>query len=160
MTIPALDEDARRRHARRNALHTFLLIAGSGALAALIAYSVYGPARLAWAAVIGAAGVWMAGRVSPRMILELYKARALRPDELPDVHRIVRELATAASLPAVPHLYYVPSARRTASPRTRPVSDIEPPSAAHALAQARRVVLKGAQLLCLHGMPGSMAPVL
>jgi heat shock protein HtpX len=109
MTIAALDEDARRRHARRNALHTFLLIAGSGALAALIAYSVYGAAGLVWAGLIGAAGVWVAGRVSPRMILELYKARAVSPDELPEVHRIVRELARAALLPVAPRLHYVPS---------------------------------------------------
>ena len=109
MTLAALDEDARQRHARRNALHTFLLIAGSGALAALIAYAVYGPAGLLWAALFGAAGVWMAGRVSPRMVLQLYNARALGPDELPDVQRVMRELAAAAGLPATPRLHYVPS---------------------------------------------------
>jgi heat shock protein HtpX len=109
MTTAALDEHMQRRHARRNAVQSLVLVAGSGALAALIAYSVYGPAGLLWAGLFGAAGVWMAGRVSPHMILELYKARALAPGELPDVHRVIRQLATAAGLPSIPRLYYVPS---------------------------------------------------
>jgi heat shock protein HtpX len=49
------------------------------------------------------------GRMSPKMVLGLYKARPLSPDELPDVHRVVHELAQRAELPSVPQLYYVPS---------------------------------------------------
>ena len=49
------------------------------------------------------------GRVSPKVVLDLYKARALSPDELPDLHRVVRELAKRADLPSIPQLYYVPS---------------------------------------------------
>jgi heat shock protein HtpX len=43
------------------------------------------------------------------MVLGLYKARALAPDELPEVHGVLRELAKRAELPAIPQLCYVPS---------------------------------------------------
>ena len=109
MPPPRLDLAMRRSHDLRNAFHTAVLIGGSALLLAVIAWTVYGPTGLIWAAIFGAAGLWMMGRVSPKIVLDLYKARPLSPDELPDVHRVVRELARRAELPSVPQLYYVPS---------------------------------------------------
>ncbi|WP_162914281.1 zinc metalloprotease HtpX [Taklimakanibacter lacteus] len=99
----------RRSHDVRNALHTAFLIGGSALLLAVIAWTVYGPTGLIWAAIFGAVGLWMMSRVSPKVVLTLYKARPLSPDELPDVHRVMRELARRAELSSVPQLYYVPS---------------------------------------------------
>ncbi len=101
--------DLERKANLRNAIHTFLLIAGSALLVAVIARTVYGVTGLIWAAVFGAAGVWMMSRISPKVVLNLYKARALSPNELPDLHHLIRELAKRADLPSIPHLYYVPS---------------------------------------------------
>jgi heat shock protein HtpX len=109
MPPPRLDLALRRGHDLRNALHTVILIGGSGLLLAVIAWTVLGWSGLVWAALLGAFGLWSMGRVSPKMVLGLYKARALRPDELPDVHHILRELAKQAELPSIPQLYYVPS---------------------------------------------------
>jgi heat shock protein HtpX len=109
MPPPRLDLALRRSHDLRNALHTAILIGGSALLLAVIAWTVLGWSGLIWAALLGAFGLWSMGRVSPKMVLGLYKARALRPDELPDVHRILRELAKQAELPSIPQLYYVPS---------------------------------------------------
>lgn len=109
MSPPRLDLAVRRSHDVRNALHTAFLIGGSALLLAIIAWTVYGPTGLIWAAIFGAAGLWMMSRASPKMVLALYKARPLSPDELPDIHRVVRELARRADLPSVPQLYYVPS---------------------------------------------------
>lgn len=109
MPPPRLDLAIRRSHDLRNALHTVILIGGSAILLALIAWTVFGWTGLVWAAIFGGFGIWTMGRVSPKMVLGLYKARPLSPDELPDVHRVVRELAQRADLPAVPQLYYVPS---------------------------------------------------
>ncbi len=109
MPAPRLDITVQRSHDLRNALHTIVLIGGSAILLALIAWTVFGPSGLVWAAIGGAFGLWTMGRVSPKMVLGLYKARALAPEELPDVHRVVRELARRADLPSVPQLYYVPS---------------------------------------------------
>ena len=104
-----LDLAIRRSHDIRNALHTAILVGGSALLLAVIAWTVLGWTGLVWAAVLGASGIWTMGRVSPKMVLGLYKARPLRPDEVPDVQEVVRELAKHAELPAVPQLYYVPS---------------------------------------------------
>ena len=109
MPRPHLNLALQRSHDLRNALHTAILIGGSGLLVAAIAWTVLGPPGLVWAAIFGAFGLWTMGRVSPKMVLGLYKARALSPDELPDVHHIVLELARRADLPSVPQLYYVPS---------------------------------------------------
>ena len=109
MPPPRLDLAIRRSHDLRNALHTVILIGGSSILLALIAWTVFGWTGLVWAAIFGAFGLWTMGRVSPKMVLGLYKARPLSPDELPEVHHIVRELAGRADLPAIPQLYYVPS---------------------------------------------------
>ncbi len=109
MPRPHLNLALQRSHDLRNALHTAILIGGSAVLVAAIAWTVLGFTGLVWAAILGAFGLWTMGRVSPKMVLGLYKARALSPDELPDVHHVVRELARRADLPSVPQLYYVPS---------------------------------------------------
>ena len=104
-----LDEDVRRSHNVRNWLHTMILIVGSALLAGAIAWVVYGPEGLVWAALFGGVGLWVLGRVSPDVVLKLYKARELDSTELPELHRLMRELTKRADLPAVPRLYYVPS---------------------------------------------------
>ena len=104
-----LNEDVRRSHNIRNWLHTVILIGGTALLAAAIAWVVYGPEGLVWAAIFGGAGLYVLGRVSPDVVLKLYKARELAPQELPELHQLIRELTTRAGLPAVPRLYYVPS---------------------------------------------------
>lgn len=109
MPPPRLDLALRRSHDLRNALHTAILIGGSALLLAVIAWTVFGWTGLVWAAIGGAVGLWTMGRMSPKVVLNLYKARPLSPDELPDVHHVVGELARRAELPSVPQLYYVPS---------------------------------------------------
>jgi hypothetical protein len=78
-----LDEAERRRHRLRNILHTWLLILGSGALVALIAWILFGTVGLVWAAVLTGIGLWSAGQVSPKMVLGLYRARPLNPANFP-----------------------------------------------------------------------------
>src|SRR6185503_1614795 len=109
MPAPRLDLALRRSHDVRNALHTLILIGGSALLLAVIAWTAFGLEGLVWAALFGAFGLWTMSRVSPKMVLGLYRARALGPDELPEVHRLLRDLAKRAELPSVPQLYYVPS---------------------------------------------------
>ncbi len=107
--VSRLNEAERRRHNLLNVLHTWILIGGSALLMAFIAWTVFGVTGLVWAGILMAVALWFAGRVSPQVVLRLYKARALSPGELPELHEVVRRLAHQADLPAVPRLYYVPS---------------------------------------------------
>jgi heat shock protein HtpX len=109
MQAAPLSEDALRSHNLRNTLHTWILIAGSALLMGAIAWTVFGPSGLVWAAVLGGFGVWSASRVSPQMVLKLFKAQPLSEAEAPELHHILRELAKRADLPAVPRLHYVGS---------------------------------------------------
>jgi len=109
ITVQPLNPDAQIAHQRRNTLHTWVMIAGSAALMALIAYSIFGGSGVVWAIILTAFGLWQAGRISPKIVLRLYKARELRAEEVPQLHQLMRELTKRADLPAVPHLYYVPS---------------------------------------------------
>ena len=109
VSLQPLNREAQRTHRWYNTLHTWLMVAGSALLMSLIAFSAFGATGVAWAIVLTAFGLWQAVRVSPRMVLRLYKARALTADEVPQLHQLMRELTRRADLPAVPQLYYVPS---------------------------------------------------
>jgi heat shock protein HtpX len=61
------------------------------------------------ATAFGAFGILSLGRVSPKMVLGLYKARPLQEHESPELHQLVRELSKRADLPSVPTLHYVPT---------------------------------------------------
>jgi heat shock protein HtpX len=107
--MPSLNTAVQRSHNVRNSLHTWILILGFAALAAAIAWTVFGPTGLIAAAAVAIMGLYSAGNVSPKMVLGLYKARPLGAHELPELQAIVQELAARAELPTVPRLHYVPS---------------------------------------------------
>jgi heat shock protein HtpX len=109
MTHANLNPETQRNHNRRNAIHTAMLIGGTGLLMGLMAYAVLGIPGLIGATVFGAIGLASLSRMSPKMVLNLYKARPLGEDELPELHQLMRQLAKRADLPAVPQLHYVPS---------------------------------------------------
>ena len=109
MSHANLNPETQRNHNRRNALHTALLIGGTGLLMGLMAYAVLGIPGLIGATVFGAVGLASLGRMSPKMVLNLYKARPLGDSELPELHQLMRQLAKRADLPSVPQLHYVPS---------------------------------------------------
>src|SRR5262249_19314932 len=97
-----------RRHRRRNAVHTLLLVGISGLLMALIAWSALGLAGLLWAATLVAGSLWSVTRVSASVMLGLFRGRELDEGEWAPLFRIVRELAARADLPSVPRIFYIP----------------------------------------------------
>jgi heat shock protein HtpX len=115
-----IDAAVQSRHNARNTLHTILLIAGTGLIMGLLAYTLFGLWGLVVAGVFGVFGIISLGRVSPKMVLGLYKARALRIDEAPQLHQILKELAKRAELPVVPALHYVPTKMMNAFAVGRP----------------------------------------
>jgi heat shock protein HtpX len=109
MQTQNVDNRVRRSHNLRNTLHTLILMLVAALIMGVMAYSMFGVIGLIGAAIFGAIGIAGAGRVSPKMVLGLYKARPLEPHEAPQLHEIVEELARRAELPAIPKLHYVPT---------------------------------------------------
>jgi heat shock protein HtpX len=109
MQTPNLNNSVRRSHNLRNTLHTLVLMAVAALIMGVLAYSLFGVVGLIGAAIFGAFGIASLGRVSPKMVLGLYKARPLEPHEAPQLHEMVAELARRAELPSIPKLHYVPT---------------------------------------------------
>ena len=107
--IPAIRLLAHHRNRAINTLHTWLLGAGSLMLLAVTAWAFGGATGLLYAVVFGAVSMLLVRRISPQMVLAVYKARRVGEAEFPTGVRIVEELARRAALPAVPALYVIPS---------------------------------------------------
>ncbi len=98
-----------RRNRTLNTIHTWLLAGGCLMLFAVCAYAFAGGAGVVYALFIGAASMWFARSVSPRMVLKMYKARPVARARFPYGVDLVEELAARAGLPAAPVLHVVPS---------------------------------------------------
>jgi heat shock protein HtpX len=96
-------------HRLSNALHAVLLLGGLAALLMVIGWVLAGGTGLLWAAGLGAAGLLLTPRISPAMILRMYRARPLAPIEAPALYELVGRLAAQAGLAAGPPLFYVPT---------------------------------------------------
>lgn len=104
-----IDLVEQRRHRWLNTLHTWLLAAGSLALLAVTAWAFGGTAGLFWAVVFGVVTMAMAMRVSPQMVLRMYKARPVTRAEFPLGLDLVDELSRRAGLARPPMLHVAPS---------------------------------------------------
>lgn len=107
--IPPLSLLEGRRHRWLNTVHTWLLVGGSLLLLAVTAFVFAGPLGVLAAVVFGAFAVAAVNRVSPQMVLTMYKARPVTRLDFPTGVGIVEELAKRAGLPSAPRLHVVPS---------------------------------------------------
>ncbi len=98
------------QHRLRNLIQSVLLLGGMAAIGAVCVAALFGTGAVLWT-VLGIAGAFFLGPQIPRdYLLSLHGARRLGPHELPEVQRLLARLARQAELPAVPELYYLPSA--------------------------------------------------
>ena len=93
----------------RNFLHSVVLIGGIGAVMAVCAYVLLGKSGIIWAFVLIGVLLVLSPRITPELIMRMYGARRVSPDQGAPVMRVVAELARRAELPAIPHLYVIPS---------------------------------------------------
>lgn len=104
-----IDRIIHRRHRALNTAHTWLLAGGSLALLGVTAWAFGGWTGIIYAVVFGVFSMVIMRRVSPQMVLSMYKARPVSRAEFPAGIEIVGELARRAALPVAPRLYVVPS---------------------------------------------------
>jgi heat shock protein HtpX len=109
MPLAAAHDPFHSPHRLTNRLHTVLLLGGMIGLLAACGWIIAGPEGGLWALALGGVSLAFAPRMSPQMVLGLYGAVPVRPWDLPDVVRVLNELAERAGLPAPPQLYWIPS---------------------------------------------------
>jgi heat shock protein HtpX len=100
---------AQRRNRVVNTLHTWLLGAASLFLLAITAWAFGGVTGVIFAVIFGAVSMTAIRRVSPQMVLGMYKAKPVSPEMFPTGFRIVSDLARRAGLPSTPKLHVIPS---------------------------------------------------
>jgi heat shock protein HtpX len=105
-TIDLLEQ---RRNRTLNTFHTWLLGFGSLVLLAVTAWAFGGTVGMLYAIIFGGISMWAVRRVSPQMVLRMYKAKLVTSTEFPLGFRIVTELSKRAGLPVAPRLFVVPS---------------------------------------------------
>jgi heat shock protein HtpX len=120
MTLRPLDRRRQWRHKLRNQFQTWLLIAGSLAVLAFVALSLFGWEGVLWAVLGGGLSLILGAQVNPRMVLRLYRARPIPPEAAPELNAIMRRLTARADLPAVPELHYIASRAMNAFAVGRP----------------------------------------
>ena len=107
--MAVLDHDRRRSHKLRNILHSAVLIGGLGLLMSVCAYILWGLQGVIWAGIAALFAIVMGPRFSPELVMGLYRAKPIGPEQSADLHRLVHMLARRADLPAPPRLYLIAS---------------------------------------------------
>ncbi len=96
-------------NAWRNRLQSLLLLAVMGAFLAALGWLLWGGQGLWMLLGMGAVAVAFNPSISPALVMRLYGARPIPEHELPELHRLVAQLAGRAGLARPPSLYLVPS---------------------------------------------------
>jgi len=104
-----LDIELLLENKRTNRFQSAKLIGGMAAILAVMAVVIMGP----WGAVIAigiAVGITFFGpRVSPAIVLKMFKAQAIHPNQAPELYRLHHALCERAQLEYMPPLFYIPS---------------------------------------------------
>jgi heat shock protein HtpX len=108
--LAPLDAAERRRHKLRNLLQSAVLLGGMVALLTVCGWLLFGPDGVLGMALGAALALIFGPRISPHMVLRLYGARELAPDQLPAVFAVLARLTKRAGLKRTPRLCHIPSA--------------------------------------------------
>ena len=105
----ALDSNLLHQNKRGNTWQSVKLIAGMGLILGAIGMLLLGFWGAVGAILIALAITCFGPRVSPRVVLKMFKARRIEPSEAPDLYQIHNLLCQRAELEFLPPLYYIPS---------------------------------------------------
>mgnify|MGYP005858493221 CR=1 FL=1 len=111
-------------HRLINLAQTLLILAGMGLIAWAVVGLVAGPDMTLVLVATTLGGLMLAPSVSRGLLLRGYRARPLRPQDLPEGHALLRDLVARAGLPRAPELWYVPSRIPNAFAMGRPEDSV------------------------------------
>ncbi len=97
----------------RNTIHSLLIIVIMFFVLGFTAELVMGASGW-WLIIIIIASILISMRVSPFLIMRLYHAQPLSPQDSPELYRIVAQLCEKAELESLPKIFYIPSAAASA----------------------------------------------
>jgi heat shock protein HtpX len=109
LALAPLDARRQGRHKLRNLAQSAILLGGMVGLLALCGWVLFGPDGVVGMALGGALALTFSPKISPGLVLRLYRARELTPRELPEVFAALDRLVQRADLARRPKLYYIPS---------------------------------------------------
>ena len=104
-----LDTALLRQNKRNNLIQTFKLIAGMAVILAVMGYVLFGKWGALAAVPIALVIAFFGPRVSPFVVLRMFRARMIHPDEAPQLYEIHSSLCQRAGLDSLPPLFYIPS---------------------------------------------------
>ncbi len=96
-------------HSLHNTLHSLLLVGAMLVIMALTGWLLAGPAGIVWLLLLGALLLMLTPRLTPQLVMRLYRARPLGPAEAPGLAAMVAELSGRAGLSRPPRLFWIPS---------------------------------------------------
>lgn len=85
-----------RRRKLQNLLHSVILIAGMGLIAAGCAWTLWGFEGVLWALVAVILGLVITPSLPPEMFLSFYRARPLSSGDIPEPHDALARLSARA----------------------------------------------------------------
>lgn len=97
------------RHALNNRLQSLLLLGAMGGFLALLGWLLWGGIGILWLLLLGGILLLLNPTVSPRLIMRIYRAVPIGPQQARDLNLVLKELTRRAGLPVEPTLYYIPS---------------------------------------------------
>ncbi len=108
-SAPFLAEERRVAHKIRNIAHSVLLIFGIGVIMMVCAWLLWGLTGIIVAAISVFILFLFGPRISPEMVMRMYKARPIDQRQSPQLSRILEILSDRAELAIKPRLYIIPS---------------------------------------------------
>ncbi len=98
-----------RQHALANRLQTLILLFVMIVFLGLLGWLLWGEDGLVMLVFVGVLLVLINPSVSPRLIMRLYRAEPLSPEQAPRLYEVLSILSQRSGLPNRPTLYYLPS---------------------------------------------------
>lgn len=98
-----------RAHRRGNQLQAVILIIGMALVMSLVGYALGGRQGVWFALGLSAVSALVSPSISPKLILQMYRARPIDPRQAPELFELFGELSRRAELAHTPALHYVPT---------------------------------------------------
>ena len=97
------------QHAWRNRVQAFILLGFMGGFLALLGWLLWGVFGLIILVLFGLTTLVLTPGISPQMVMRMYRASTIHPQQAPQLWHAMEQLAERAGLDYVPQLFYVPS---------------------------------------------------